>query len=196
MGDYGLEFQQWITVPNFPNNIQDNCEQIKPRLRQYILSGEPCEYTENVRQAFKKLTGGESLKYTAFTISAMFIFIYFLKRLADGGSKSAIEIVSFSIIPLAIVTIIITIFILKIYFGGIALRLADRGEAMCFKYKLHRKLRYEMDYEENEYLYYADLGDFCVTVSKNANLDSTVTGIVVNIKGTEHFYLLVEEFIV
>ncbi len=37
MGDYGLEFQQWVTVPNFPNNIQDNCEQIKPRLRQALV---------------------------------------------------------------------------------------------------------------------------------------------------------------
>lgn len=194
MSDYGLEFQQWVSVPKFPDNIQDNGEQIKPRLRQYILSGEPCEYTESVRQEFKKLTGGERLKYTAFTILAMFFFVGFLAKLADGGSKSAIEIVSLSIIPLAVVTIIITIFILKIYFGSIALRLADRGEAMCFKYKLYRRLRYELDPEENEYLYYADLGDFCVSISKNTVLDSTVTGIVVNIKGTEHFYLLVEEF--
>ncbi len=196
MSDYGLEFQQWVSVSNIPDNIQDNGEQIKPRLRQYILSGEPCEYSKSVRQAFKKLTGGECLKYTSFTILVMFFFVYFLKRLADGKSKNVIEIVSFSIIPLAVVTVIITIFILKIYFGSIALRLADRGEAKCFKYKLYRRLRYELDPDENEYLYYADLGDFCVNISKNADLDCTVTGIVVSIKGTEHFYLLVEGFIV
>ncbi len=122
--------------------------------------------------------------------------IGFLIKLADGGTKSVIEIVSFSFVPLAVVTVIITIFILKMYFGSIALRLADRGEARCFKYKLCRRLRYELDSDENEYFYYADLGNFCVNISKNANLDSTVTGIVVNIKGTEHFYLLVEEFII
>lgn len=72
-----------------------------------------------------------------------------------------------------------------------ALRLADRGVAMCFKYKLYGKICYEKYPDENEYLYYVDLGDFRVNISKNADLSCTVTGMVVNVKGTEYFYLLV-----
>lgn len=191
MNDYGLFFLQTVDVPKIPNNVQGNSERINPRFRQCILNGEPCKYNEDVRKALKKFTGNERTKYTVLTIVALFMFFVFFMNFMKESKQDIPGIFICLFIYSAVIIVIITVYIQKMYFGSNALQLADKGEVKCFQYKLHRRLRYAVDPCDGTYYYYADLGDFCVQIPKSANLNYTVTGIVVNIKGTEHFYLLV-----
>lgn len=191
MNDYNLFFLQTVDVPKIPNNVQGNGVQINPRFRQCILNGEPCKYNEDVRNALKKFTGNERVKYTILTIVTVFMFFVFLMNFMKENKQGISQISILLFIYFAVIIVIITVSIQKMYFGSNALYLADKGEAKCFQYKLHRRLRYAVDPCDGTYYYYADFGDFCVQIPKSANLNYTIIGVVVNIKGREHFYLLV-----
>ncbi len=192
MNDYRLGFMQTIDVQNIPSNIQCNGKEINPRLRQFILAGKPCEYDENIRQALKKFTEGNRIKYTVFTIEAILIFLGVLSGFIQKSAGTVTVSYILSAVFLAVILIVIIVFILELYFGSIALRYADAGKVKCFEYDLYGRIRYELDHYEKDYIYYANLGDFCVEISQNADLAVTVTGVVVEMKETEYFYLLVE----
>ncbi len=193
MSEYRAGLRQWIIIPKVPGNVQENGRQIRPCLRQFIFAGEPCEYDENIRQALKSFIGGEGVFCAAFIIMIIFVSVHsFNKWFEKGTPTDETDIALHAIMPIAVTAVIVLVSVLILHFRLKTLRLADNGEARCFKYMLHRKLCYEKDPDENEYLYYAGLGDFCVNISKHTDLGSTVTGIVVNMKGTEYFYLLAE----
>lgn len=77
------------------------------------------------------------------------------------------------------------------YANSIAIKEADRGNLFCFKYEFYGKLRYVIDHEDNSCLYYANLGDFFVMTTSGTEPGPFVYGVVINVKGTEHFYLLI-----
>lgn len=109
-----------------------------------------------------------------------------------AGLKSEKDASLFLFIIISIFIIIITIFACREYANSIAVKTADKGSVRCYTYTFYGISRFEMMTDTGTTSYYfANLGDFLVKVPSDKPLPPNVTGLVINIKGTDHFYLLV-----
>ena len=99
----------------------------------------------------------------------------------------------FAVIIISVLVLLITVFACREYANNVAVKAADRGEAQCFRYTFYGISRYEIPDSEGgtTTYYYAKLDDFLVKVSSDNRLPNKVIGLVIYVKGTEYFYLLV-----
>lgn len=174
-------------IEEMPGSCQGNCEEINPELREFIFGGEPAEFNEDRRAALEKLIRYSRLKgiivIGGLTVALLTIPIKLIQSRAEPSWWI------FAILFAVMIFLIIAIY--DQYANNIAIKEADKGNVFCFKYECYGKLRYVIDHEDSTCLYYANLGDFTVHISGSAELGLFVYGVVINIKGTEHFYLLV-----
>lgn len=174
-------------IEEMPGSCQGNCEEINPELREYIFGGEPAEFNAERRASLEKLIRRSRLKgiiiIGGLAVALLMIPIKIIQN------RTAPSIWVFAIIFAIMIFLIIAIY--DQYANNIALREADKGNVFCFKYECFGKLRYVIDPQDSTCLYYANLENFTVNISSSAELGLFVYGVVINIKGTEHFYLLV-----
>lgn len=185
--DYMLQRCRTVDTDEMPGACQGNCEEINPDLREYIFGGEPSEFTEGHRSALKKLIFRNNIKniFIAAGMSMLFVAL-----IANFLIKQTLpEWWTFPILFALLIFAVIGSY--DLYANSIAIKEADRGDLFCFKYEFYGKLRYVIDPEDNSCLYYANLGDFFVMISSMAEPGPFVFGVVINVKGTEHFYLLI-----
>ncbi|MCI7766736.1 MAG: hypothetical protein MSJ26_01985 [Oscillospiraceae bacterium] len=174
-------------LAQMPGVYQENGDKINSCLRKYIFDGEPCEYDETLRAALKKYTRNDRIKnYLVMIMLSMFMAVIAADRIQSGKEPSILMFVILSVYVL-----IICIFVCREITNNIAVRAADKGEVQCFRYTFYGKLYYETDPDEGSRTFYADLGEFLVKLPCNTDIPSRPFGLVINIKGTEHFYLLV-----
>lgn len=171
-----------------PDLYQCSGEPINPKLRRYIFEGEPCEYNENLRAALKKYTFHARIINMIVMVMAVNCIIFTV--IASLQSEKDTSLLMFIII--SVLVLVITVFACREYANNAAVKAADRGEVLCFRYTFYGISRYEIFDSENgtTTYYYAKLNDFLVKVSSDERLPNKVVGLVINIKGTDHFYLL------
>lgn len=171
-----------------PDLYQCNGEPINPNLKRYIFEGEPCELTEDMRAALKNLTFHARIVNIIVIIMAVNCIIYTV--IASIQSKKDMSLFMFIII--GVLVLMIAVFACREYANNVAVKAADRGEVLCFRYTFYGISRYILDSENGTTTYYyAKLDDFLVKVSSDKRLPNKVVGLVINVKGTDHFYLLV-----
>ncbi|MBP0963702.1 MAG: hypothetical protein J5999_00215 [Oscillospiraceae bacterium] len=176
-----------VDTDEMPGPCQGNCEEINPDLREYIFGGEPNEFTEWHREALKNLILRNNIKNIIIAAGMSMLFLslivtFIIKRTMPEWWT----------IPILFALLIFAIIGgYDLYANSIALKEADKGNLFCFKYEFYGKLRYVIDHEDNSCLYYANLGDFFVMISSMAEPGPYIFGVVINVKGAEHFYLLV-----
>ncbi len=172
-----------------PDLYQCNGEPVNPRLRRYIFDGEPCEYNNELRAALKKYTFRDRI-INIFVMAVMFMLIL---HTVAASLQSEKDTSLFMFIIISVLVLIITIFACREYANNVAVKAADRGEVQCFRYTFYGISRYEILDSENgtTTYYYAKLNDFLVKVSSDERLPNKVIGLVINVKGTEQFYLLI-----
>ncbi|MGN0598856.1 MAG: hypothetical protein ACI4JK_03080 [Oscillospiraceae bacterium] len=171
-----------------PDLYQCSGEPVNPLLRQYIFEGEFCEYTEDMRAALKKLTLHARIGNIIVIIMAVNFIIYTVAAFIQNEKDTSL----FMFIIIGVLVLVIIVFACREYANNEAVKAADRGEVQCFKYTFYGINRYEIsDSDEGATTYYyAKLNDFLVKVSSDERLPNKVVGLVINIKGTDHFYLL------
>lgn len=171
-----------------PDLYQCSGEPVNSKLREYIFEGELCEFTEDMRAALKKLTFHARIGNIIVIIMAVNCIIYTV--IASLQSEKDTSLLMFIII--SILVLVITVFACREYAYNMAVKAADRGEVLCFRYTFYGISRYEILDSENgtTTYYYAKLDDFLVKISSDKRLPNKVVGLVINIKGTDHFYLL------
>lgn len=174
-------------IPRMPEAFQGNGETINPRLRRCIFDGEPCEINDDVRAALKKYTAHNSM----VNIAAIVILLMLILKVVVYFLRSDRDIPAGLVVIMGVVAIIIAVFAYRQYANGAALRAADRGEAKCFRYNCRGKCRYVIDTQDDSCMYFADMGDFMVHITHGMPAAPYAYGLVVNIKGSEYFYLLV-----
>ncbi len=174
-------------IEEMPGSCQGNGEEINPELREFIFGGEPAEFTEERRAALDKLIFNSRLK--GIIIISGFALVLLLIPIKLIINKTEPSWWMFAILFAVMIFLIIAIY--EQYANNIAIKEADKGNVFCFKYECFGKLRYVIDPQDSTCLYYVNLGDFTVHISGSAEPDMFVYGVVINIKGTEHFYLLV-----
>lgn len=174
-------------IEEMPGVCQGNCEEINPELREYIFGGEPAEFNEDRRAALEKLIHNNRLKGIIIIGGLAAALLMIPIKLIQCKTEPPPWI--FAILFAIMIFLIIAIY--DQYANNIALREADKGNVFCFKYECCGKLRYVIDPEDSTCLYYANLGEFTVHIGSSAELGLFVYGVVINIKGTEHFYLLI-----
>lgn len=171
-----------------PDLYQCSGEPVNPRLRRYIFEGELCEFTEDMRAALKKLTLHARIGNIIVMIMAVNCIIYTVIASLQSEKDTSL----FMFIIISVLVLVITVFAYREYANNEAVKAADRGEVLCFRYTFYGISQYDILDSENgtTTYYYAKLNDFLVKVSSDERLPNKVVGLVINVKGTEHFYLL------
>ena len=185
--DYMLQRCRTVDTDEMPGACQGNCEEINPDLREFIFGGEPSEFTEWHREALKNLILRNNIKNIIIAAGMSMLFLSLIVSFII--KRTMPEWWTFPILFALLIFAIIGGY--DLYANSIALKEADKGNLFCFKYEFYGKLRYVIDPEDNSCLYYANLGDFFVLITSGADLAQFVYGAVINVKGTEHFYLLI-----
>lgn len=182
-----LQKSRTVDTDEMPSPCQGNCEEMNPDLRELIFGGEPCEFTEWHREALKNLILRNNIKNI---IIAAGMSMLFAALIANFLIKQTLpEWWTFPILFALLIFAIIGGY--GLCANSIALKEADRGNLFCFKYEFYGKLRYVIDPQDNSCLYYANLGDFFVMTTSGTEPGPFVFGVVINVKGAEHFYLLI-----
>ena len=185
--DHMLQRCRTVDTDEMPGPCQGNCEDINPDLREFVFGGEPSDFTEWHRQALKNVILRSNIKNiiiaAGMSMAFLSIIVTFIIR------RTMPEWWTFPILFALLIFAIIGG--CDLYANSIALKEADRGNLFCFKYEFYGKLRYVIDPEDNSCLYYANLGDFFVMISSATEPGPFVFGVVINVKGAEHFYLLI-----
>lgn len=175
-------------VSRLPDLYQCSGEPVNPKLKRYIFDGEPCELTDDMRAALKKLT----LNARIGNIITIILSVIFIIYTAVAFIQSENETSLFMFMIIGVLVLVITLFACREYENNEAVKAANRGEVQCFRYTFYGINQYEIsDSDEGVTTYYfAKLNDFLVKVSSDERLPNNVVGLVINIKGTDHFYLL------
>lgn len=163
----------------------DGCK-VNPRLRNYIMRGEPCEYDTRLRNSFESRTKESNVKVILMVVgyivfALMVIISVFIDKLEDPLILWFIFLAGF------LAYIIYCIHKNKI--NMLALNAAKLGDIQCFRYKVRRYLKCHVDCNDNSD-YYADFDDFCVNIPSIYYGVEYLFGAVVTINGEEYFYLL------
>lgn len=185
--DHILQSCRTVDTDEMPSPCQGNCEEINPDLRELIFGGEPCEFTEWHREALKNLILRNNIKNIIIAAGMSMLFVALIANFLI--KRTLPEWWTFPILFALLIFAIIGGY--DLYANSIALKEADRGNLFCFKYEFYRKLRYVIDPQDNSCLYYANLGDFFVMTTSGTEPGPFVFGVVINVKGAEHFYLLI-----
>ncbi|MGN0638000.1 MAG: hypothetical protein ACI4J0_06485 [Huintestinicola sp.] len=185
---FNEDLREYSDASRLPDLYQCCGEPVDPRLRRYIFDGEPCEYNEKMRSALKKYTFRDRIVNIFVMLIALQLILYTI----SASLQSEKDMSLFAFIAISVLVLLITVFACREYANNVAVKAADRGEVQCFRYNFYGISRYEISDTENgtTRFYYADLGDFLVKVSSDKQFPSKVIGLVINVKGTEHFYLL------
>lgn len=172
-----------------PDLYQCSGEPVNPELRRYIFEGEPWEYTQELRAALKKYTTRSRITNILAIVVAFAFILYTVAAPLQSGKDMSL----FMFIIICVLVLLITLCACKVYANNVAVKAADRGEVQCFRYTFYGISRYDIVDSENgtTRYYFARLGDFLVEVSSDKRLPNKVFGLVINVKGTDHFYLLV-----
>lgn len=175
-------------ISQMPDLFQDNGEPLNPKLRNRILSGTPCEYTPQLREALKKYTFHDRI----MNVSIIALMVLLILYTVTAALKSEKDAFLFLFILISVLILIIAVFAYREYANSIAVKTADKGNVRCFTYTFYGISRYEMMSDTGTTsFYFAKLEDFLVKLPSELHLPPKVTGLVINIKGTDHFYLLV-----
>lgn len=182
-----LQKSRTVDTDEMPEPCQGNCEEINPDLRELIFGGEPCEFTEWHREALKNLILRNNIKNIIIAAGMSMLFAALIANFLI--KRTLPEWWTFPILFALLIFAIIGGY--DLYANSIAIKEADRGNLFCFKYEFYGKLRYVIDPQDNSCLYYANLGDFFVMTTSGTEPGPFVFGVVINVKGAEHFYLLI-----
>jgi len=175
-------------ISQMPDVFQDNGEPVNPKLRDCISSGTPCCYTPEMREALKKYTFHDRI----MNLSVIAVMVSLILYAVTAALRSEKDASLFLFILISVLVIIITVFACREYANSIAVKTADKGNVRCYTYTFYGISRYEMMSDTGTTsFYFAKLGDFLVKIPSDTPLPPDVTGLVINIKGTDHFYLLV-----
>lgn len=182
-----LQKSRTVDTDEMPEPCQGNCEEINPDLRELIFGGEPSEFTECHRAALKNLILRNNIKNIIIAAGMSMLFAALIANFLI--KRTLPEWWTFPILFALLIFAIIGGY--NLYANSIANKEADSGNLFCFKYEFYGKLRYVIDPQDNSCLYYANLGDFFVMTTSGTEPGPFVYGVVINVKGTEHFYLLI-----
>lgn len=171
-----------------PDLYQCSGEPVNPKLREYIFEGELCEFTEDMRAALKKLTFHARIGNIIVIILAVIFIIYTAVAFIQSENETSL----FMLMIIGVLVLVITVFACREYENNEAVKAANKGEVQCFRYTFYGISQYEILDSENgtTTYYYAKLDDFLVKVSSDEPLPNKVVGLVINVKGTDYFYLL------
>lgn len=164
----------------------DGCK-VNPRLRNYIMRGEPCEYDKRLRNSFESRTN-ESVFKVVMMIAGFIVAVIILTLSAVNDTLKD---------PLSLWLIILACFLAYIIYcihrnkiNLLTFNAAKRGDIQCFRYKVRRFLKCHVDCSDNPDYYYADFDDFCVDIPSIYHGVEYLFGAVITINGEEYFYLL------
>lgn len=189
MGFFRNVFLDNSDASQLPDLYQCNGEPINPLLRQYIFDGEPCEYSKELKTALEKYILRDRVINIFVIVFMSFAIIKVLPECFKSEKTDTMFALLFTLF-MCIVSVIIIVFSYREFANITALKKADSGHAKCFRYTFYGISRYEIDPQDGTSLYFANLGEFLVKVSAADSYPIKVCGLVINIKGTEHFYLL------
>ncbi|MGN0639168.1 MAG: hypothetical protein ACI4J0_12425 [Huintestinicola sp.] len=175
-----------VYMQEYPAFRQSNGFKIEPRLRKYIMNGEPCEFDAVLKDALESHTNEGLVKVIFMILGYIAAVIYVCNTIMEKGLRCPIWLY---LIGFALPLLLIISFENRNKVNRLALKAAKNGDIQCFRYKLCRILQCHTDCTEDDY--YADLGDFCVNVSSAYPMSAYICGAVITIDGEEYFYLLV-----
>lgn len=165
---------------------QSNGFKVEPRLRKYIMNGEPCEFDAVLKDSLESHMNGGLVKLIFLILGFIAAVIYVCGTILENGIKYPIWLY---LIGFVLPLLLIIYFANRNKVNRLALKAAKNGDIQCFRYKLFRILQCHTDCNTED-SYYADLGDFCVNVSSAYPKSAYICGAVITIDGEEYFYLL------
>lgn len=164
----------------------DGCK-VNPRLRNYIMRGEPWEYDTRLRKSFENRTNESNVKVILMIVGFIVIALNLTISVLNDTLKD----------PLSLWLIILAGFLAYIIYcihrhkkNLLALNAAKRGDIQCYRYKVRRYLNCHVDCSDKSDYYYADFDDFCVDIPSIYHGVEYLFGAVITIDGEEYFYLL------
>ena len=164
----------------------DGCK-VNPRLRNYIMRGEPCEYDTRLRNSFESRTKESNVKVILMIVGFILLALKVILSVLNDTLKD----------PLILWLIFLAGFLAYIIYcinrnriNLFALNTAKKGDIQCFRYKVRRFLKCHVDCSDKSDYYYADFDDFCVNIPTIYYGVEYLFGAVITINGEEYFYLL------
>lgn len=195
-------------ITSRPVVIQQDCFEVDKRAEQYIFAGEPCRCTPSVVEELRKrVMQGRSSALVCAVIMLVFagvMLMCFLSECAIVGIQGLIsgegfscvwtgQLLSLSMPVIAVGMVILSVMLLRRRdtFRH-AVEEAERGNVLCYCYRVRDILRYEYKDADNDtvYEYYADLGGFAVKLSQKTQYSPVATGVVAQVGGKRWFFLL------
>lgn len=164
----------------------DSCK-VNPRLKKYIMRGEPCEYDTRLRNSFESRSNESNVKVILMIVGLIVVALNVIISVLNDTLKDSL-ILWLIILAGFLAYIIYCIHRNKI--NLLALNAAKRGDIQCYRYKVRRYLNCHVDCSDNSDYYYADFDDFCVDIPSIYYGVEYLFGAVITIDGEEYFYLL------
>lgn len=195
-------------ITSRPAVIQQDCFEADKRAEPYISAGEPCRCTPSVVEELKKrVAKSRSSTLVCAVILLVFagvLLMCFLSKCVIVGVQGLISGEGFSCVwtghflsltmpGLAVGLVLLSVILLRRRNMFLhAVEEAERGNVLCYSYRVRDILRYEYKDSDSDtvYEYYADLGGFAVKLAQKTQYSPVATGVVAQVGGKRWFFLL------